>query len=199
VRPGPRLLLVVWLAVVWCALWGEASVGNIVAGVVIGTVLVLLFHPDPDRGGRRDPVAIVRFGIYFAWALIVSNVTVARQVLFPRDSVDLAIVAVPLRARSPLIVSLVANAITLTPGTMTIEVAPSISEDEEEATRAPVVLFVHCLDGSDPESIRAEGLNLEEMAVRGFGTAADREAILGPAPTWPTGPIRQTHPRGSGA
>ena len=38
-----RLLLVVWLTVVWCALWGEASVGNILAGLAISAVLVLAF------------------------------------------------------------------------------------------------------------------------------------------------------------
>ncbi len=183
-RPGPRVLLVVWLTVAWCGLWGEASVGNLIAGVVIGTLLVLLFAPGPDRAGRRDLVAIARFGAYFGWALVVSNVTVAKQVLFPR-TVDLAIVAVPLRVRSPLIVSFVANAITLTPGTMTIEVSPSISAGDEDSDAAPVVLYVHCLDGSDPDGVRAEGLHLEEMAVRAFGTDGDRDAVTGPAPTWP--------------
>ena len=47
------------------------------------------------------------------------------------------------------------------------------------------MLFVHCLVTGDPEDVRAEGLELEERVVRAFGTAADRVAILGPAPPWP--------------
>jgi multisubunit Na+/H+ antiporter MnhE subunit len=183
-RVSPRVLLVVWLTVLWCGLWGEPSVGNLVAGAVAGSAIVVLFPPGPARHAHADPLAIARFGLYFAWALVVSTLSVARQVLFPR-TVVLAIVAVPLRVRSPLIASFVANAITLTPGTMTIEVAPSVPEDGDDSIRTPIVLFVHCLEGSDPGSIRAEGLNLEEMAVRAFGTDADRIAIAGPPPVWP--------------
>ena len=51
---------------------------------------------------------------------------------------------------------MVANAITLTPGTMTIEV----SDDE-----TPIVLYVHVLGLGDPESIREDGWKFEELAV----------------------------------
>lgn len=192
-----RGLLVLWLTVVWCALWGQASAGNIAAGLVLSTLVVVIFPPGAERGGRPRPVAIVRFGLYFAWALIVSNLTVAYQVLRPKGQIAEAIVAVPLRVRSPIIVAFVANAITLTPGTMTIEVLPSPPEvDEWDADGEPVptpelepdepvVLFVHCLAVTDPEEVRTEGLHLEEMAVAAFGTPADRAAVLDPPPPWP--------------
>ena len=61
---------------------------------------------------------------------------------------------------------MVANSITLTPGTMTIEVS-----DGDD----PVVLYVHVLGLADPQSIREDGLDFERLAVRAFGSPGDRE------------------------
>ena len=47
------------------------------------------------------------------------------------------------------------------------------------------MLYVHCLVTGDPDKVRAEGLVLEEYAVRAFGSDDDRLAIQGPAPQWP--------------
>ncbi len=185
-----RVLLVGWLTVVWCALWGEASLGNVLAGVLLSSVLVVAIPVGDDRGAVVRPLHVVNFGLRFGWALITANVAVAAQVLKPRDQLEEAIVAVPLRSRSPLVATFVANAITLTPGTMTVDVRPSLPEGEADGAAlddAPstIVLYVHCLAMGDPESVRTEGLAFEELTVKAFGTAADREAIGRPAPTWP--------------
>lgn len=184
-----RALVVLWLTLVWVLLWGEPSVGNIVAGVVLGVLVVAVFPPADDRGAGLHPVAVLSFGWWFAKALVVANLSVAKEVLRPRLALSEGIVAVPLRASSPIVATFVANAITLTPGTMTVDIRPAeFGVDEHGAGAAPVgspVLFVHCLVTGDPEDVRAEGLDLEERVVRAFGTAADRAAVLLPAPPWP--------------
>ena len=64
---------------------------------------------------------------------------------------------------------MVADAITLTPGTMTVDVF--------DTDDGPAVLYVHALEVADPEAIRADGLRLEGLAVRAFGSRADRERM----------------------
>lgn len=179
-----RVLLVVWLTVVWVLLWGEPSVGNLLAGVILGTLVVLAFPPAEDRGGGVHPLAVLSFGWWFAKALVVANLSVAKEVLRPRLALSEGIVAVPLRATSPVVATFVANAITLTPGTMTVDIRPAeygVDSDEDQMRATPPVLYVHCLVTGDPEDVRAEGRDLEERVVRAFGTAADRAAIAGDA------------------
>jgi len=70
-----------------------------------------------------------------------------------------ALVAVPVRGISSQLLIMVANAITLTPGTFTIEISV-----------APPVLYVHALESDDPDAIRRAVLDLERRLVRAFGT-----------------------------
>ena len=90
---------------------------------------------------------------------------VARAVISPRGALHTGIVAVPLRGCSDAVVTLIADAITLTPGTLTIEVR-----------RDPPVLFVHALDLRDVAQVQADIRKLEVLAVRAFGSD---EALAG--------------------
>lgn len=186
-----RVLLVLWLTLVWVLLWGTASIGNVLAGLVIGSLLVLVVPPGRDRRTGLHPVAILRYLAHFAWALVVATVTVTRTVLRPRLDLDEGIIAVPLRAVSPVVVSFVANSITLTPGTMTVDIRPRSYGTGEDSTGtagdpgvAPV-LFVHCLVTGDPEAVRAAARRFEELVVAAFGSPEDRLALTGLPPTWP--------------
>jgi len=191
-----RVLMVAWLTTVWILLWGDLSPGNTLAGLALALALVLLFPPSPAKHGGVHPVAVIRFGLWFAKALLLSNLSVAREIIRPRIQVEPGIVAVPLRTCSPLITAFVANAITLTPGTLTVDVRPQafgqIGTDPpaghlqvRNGATVPPVLYVHCLKTGDPDQVRADGLELEEYVVRAFGSAADRKAILQPPPVWP--------------
>jgi multicomponent Na+:H+ antiporter subunit E len=167
---------VVVLVLVWVALWGTPSVGNFLGGLLAVGVIFAVFPSGPGRLGAEDEgrvrvLASLHFLVFFAWALVVATWDVTLTVLGPRSKVSEAVVAVPLRSASPVIATMVANAITLTPGTMTIEVS-----DEED----PIVLYVHVLGLGDPESIREDGWKFEELAVAAFGSPRDR-ARLDPA------------------
>jgi multicomponent Na+:H+ antiporter subunit E len=187
-----RMLLVLWLTAVWVLLWGTVSIGNVLAGLVLGILLVLTVPPGQDRRSGVHPVAILRYLGHLAWALVVATATVARTVLRPRLDLEEGIVAVPLRAVSPVVVSFVANSITLTPGTMTVDIRPRSYGTGEEASGtegdpgvAPV-LFVHCLVTGDPAVVREEARRFEELAVAAFGSPEDRRALTAPPPPWPT-------------
>lgn len=65
----------------------------------------------------------LRLFVVFLWDLVVSSVQVARAVLSPRDITRPRFTAIPLRATSDLEITLVANFISLTPGTLSIDVS----------------------------------------------------------------------------
>lgn len=162
-----RLLTMLWLTVVWIALWEDLSVGNALAGVGLAA-LITLIAPVARSGFVFRPVASLRFFGYFAWKLIEASVIVAWEVVTPSNRVNEGIVAIPMRGVSDALTTLVANAISLTPGTLTLEVH-----------RHPTVLYVHVLHLHDIERVRREVVHLEALAVRALGTSAAIGALAG--------------------
>ncbi|GGI05240.1 Na+/H+ antiporter subunit E [Egicoccus halophilus] len=103
---------------------------------------------------RRLPY-IVWALLVFLWALVLSNVRVAWEVLTPGLSMTPAIVRVPTRTRSDWETTLLANMITMTPGTLSIEV--------DEDTRD---LYVHTLYYEGREAFLAEIASLERTLLK---------------------------------
>ncbi len=104
-----RALLVAWLTLVWVLLWGEPSVGNVVAGVLLGILVVAAFPPGDEQGRGVHPLAVLSFGWWFAKALVIANLQVAAQIIRPRLRLEEGIVAVPLRCSSPVVATVVAR------------------------------------------------------------------------------------------
>jgi multicomponent Na+:H+ antiporter subunit E len=193
--PTSSVLAALWLTAVWALLWGSAAPGTLLAGLVLGSLLVLVVPLRRDRGGGVHPVAVVRYGMHFAWALVTATASVAATILRPRMQLDEGIVAVPMRARSPVVVTFVANSISLTPGTLTVDLrprayglaAPTDRPDEPagdaSAEDAPPVLYVHCLVVGDVEDVRRDARRFEELAIAAFGSASDRDALRTGTPT----------------
>lgn len=185
-----RVLNSVVLLAVWVALWGEPSVGNLLSGVLVIVVINIVFPTGPDVVGAEDEgttrvLAATKFLAVFAWALIVANWQVLVDVLRPRLRIAEGIVAVPLVSRSPIIATFVANAITLTPGTLTVEIgggsagrpggrAGRVSSGNAGEHEPPVVLYVHALSMGDADAVRADGRRFERLAVAAFGSTTDR-------------------------
>jgi len=171
-----QVLMVGWLTVIWLALWGSITGPNIVTGIMVSGVLVLVIPPLPIRDDpfTVHPIAALSLLLWFAWALVVSNVSVAREVLTAsgRSSIRIGVVACPLRTRSGRLATIIAHAITLTPGTLTVD-----------ARGRPAVLFVHVLAFEDAEATRAEVADLERRVVDAFGTDDERQRICGRSPS----------------
>ncbi|HBA84441.1 MAG TPA: Na+/H+ antiporter subunit E [Verrucomicrobia bacterium] len=134
------------LAMVWAALTGVFSLRNMATGFVIAYLVLYAASPvmKPTlyfQRLRRLPV----FALYFAWLVIVANVKVARTVLSPGMKLQPGIIAVPLSVEKDSLVVLLANLVTLTPGTLSME----ISRDRR-------TLYVHALDASDPDAVRRD-------------------------------------------
>ena len=163
--------LVLWLTAVWVGLWGSVTPANVLGGLAVATVLVgALPLTDVAEGGQLRPVALVRFAGFFLVDLVRASLQVALLVLRPRTALRQAVVAVPVRGASDRLLTLLANAISLTPGTLTLEV------DRPRST-----LYVHVLHvGAGPgavERVRADVLRLERLAILAVGSAAARQAL----------------------
>jgi multicomponent Na+:H+ antiporter subunit E len=156
---------VVWLAAVWVALWKEVSVANLLGGLAAGVLAVVLVPPRPARGGLTvRPLALVHLAAYFLGKLIEASAVVAWEVATPRNRIKEAIVAVPLHGDTDLLNTLVANAVSLTPGTLSLELIGQ-----------PRVLYVHVLHLKDVESVRRDIGHLEGLAEQALA-ARPRQA-----------------------
>jgi multicomponent Na+:H+ antiporter subunit E len=141
-----QFLLNILLAIAWMLLTGELTAENFIEGLIIG--YIILWVSKVALGGTRYfkkiPKAI-SFFLYFVKELIVANLKVAFDIITPKDYMEPGIVAVPLAAETDMEITLLANLVTLTPGTLSLDV----SKDKK-------VLYIHTLYLDDKEQFRAE-------------------------------------------
>jgi multicomponent Na+:H+ antiporter subunit E len=150
------LLLNVLLALAWVALTGQYTAINLLAGLVLGYLLLIpaQYRQEGTTYFRKVP-RVIRFVFYFIWELIVANVRVLISVLGPLRNLRPAIVAVPLDVKSDAEITMLANMITLTPGTLSLDVSADRS-----------VLFVHAISVDDVEQFKRETKDGFERAVQ---------------------------------
>ncbi len=156
------------LVAFWVALWGEVTVANVVGGVLIaGLVLLVAPLPRPLRGELvMHPVRIAIFVAFFLRELVEASAVVALIVVRRPSSISSGIVAVPLSSDSDALTTIVANCVSLTPGTLTVEV------DSE-----PPVLYIHVLHLIDIDQVKADVATLERHVTRAFGSEAAIAAL----------------------
>ena len=131
------------LAVVWAAITGDFAPWNLVLGFTLGFVVLLAARRAIGSTGyaRRLFNALGLIG-YFLWELLLSNLRVASDVLLPKHRLRPGVLAIPLDARSDVEIVLLANLITVTPGSLSLDV----SADRQ-------TLYLHVMDFDDPEEV----------------------------------------------
>ena len=132
------------LALAWAALMGAWSLGGLAVGFLVGYAVLWMLRPllHDDVYSRRLGSA-VSLALYFLFELVVSSVRVAWYVLAPWKTSRPGIVAVPLEPASDNAVAVLANLVSLTPGSLSVDV----SEDRR-------TLLVHAMFVDDPEEER---------------------------------------------
>lgn len=153
------------LALIWMALRGEVDIPNLLFGILVGLFLVWLGRNVTGRRrfwepGERVPsvgtivrkiVQIPRFLAIFLWEVIKSNIDIAWAVLrvtFGKPShknLQPGIIAVPLDITTDGEITMLANMITLTPGTLSLD----ISDDRK-------TVYVHAVHADNPEKTRRD-------------------------------------------
>ena len=166
----PALLL--WLTVLWIGLWGDVSWANALGGLLVAGAVVLFARLDSAalRPTHFRPFWATVYVVNLGWQLVLSNLRLALEILTPGLGTHTAIVAVRLRGGSDAVVNLVANSITLTPGTMTIDVVRHDPGREPGGGAPGVTMYVHGIYSKDVEAVRHGVLRLEALALRAFGS-----------------------------
>lgn len=169
-RTGQTLALVAWFVLLWCMLWADLSVANLVSGLAVGAVAVALAGriaaPSDDDRVIVSPIGVVVFVVHVLWTLVKSNLFLAWEIVTPTNTIATGTVDVRLRSTSSLIAMAVSNVVTLTPGTVTV----GITDDSS-------VLSIGVLHLADPADVRDDVRRTERYAIRAFGSRAARAAL----------------------
>ena len=142
----PHPLLSVSLVVLWLLLVNELSTGHLVLGALLGWLIPFAtsrFWPEQIR--IRHPGMLLRFLSVFAVDIVRGSFHVAWLILKGSAHLRPVFVEVPLDVKTNLAISLLANTISLTPGT----VSALLSGDRR-------TLIVHTIDTDDPAALVAE-------------------------------------------
>lgn len=163
----------------------DALAGQFLLGLAVGLPVAYVFRRlyadviEVRRSLRSIPSAML-YVLAFFKEVIVANWDVTYRVLAPSQPIEPEVILIPLRVQTDLGVTTIANSITITPGTLTLDYDP-----EENA------LYVHVIDGRDPEAIVEPIRNWEDYALVIF----DEELSPGdPAPDFAVYPPDHTHP-----
>lgn len=153
-------LLNLLLALLWGAVMGSFSGVTLLAGFVLGYLVLLLarpaFGPSAYYAGLWRGLSFV---LFYLWELVLSSARVAYDVLTPTLRAKPGIFRLPLRANTDGEITLLANLISLTPGTLSLDV----SADRR-------VLYVHAMYLQDgPDALRRElSDSMERRVLRVF-------------------------------
>jgi multicomponent Na+:H+ antiporter subunit E len=139
-------LLNLLLALLWAAVVGSVDPAHLLTGFVVGYGVLWLARPvlGPTRYFGKL-VEALRFVTFFVYELVLSNLRVAWDVLTPKAYRRPGVVAVPLDAESDVEITLLANLVTLTPGSLSLDIAPDRS-----------CLYVHAMFVDDVEQLRRD-------------------------------------------
>lgn len=165
-----ELPLLVWLVVVWGALWQDFSPGNLLFGALLAVAVARLFYlPPVELSGRFNIIHAVTFGLGFVAKVAAASAQVLYQATVQGPRVRNAVVAVTLRSHQDLLVTATGHVISLIPGSLVVEVDRSTS-----------TLYLHALNISsaeDVENLRREVRSIEAGLIRVMGTKEELEAV----------------------
>ncbi|WP_331773891.1 Na+/H+ antiporter subunit E [Sulfurospirillum sp. 1612] len=125
----------VFLFIIWVALTMSFSNQELITGFVVSFILALLYvrnYKSLDTF-RFQPIMYLSYLVVFLKNLVLSNIDVARRVIDPKLPINPGIVAIKTALQEDYKKLILANSITLTPGTITLDV----QED---------TLYIHWID-----------------------------------------------------
>ncbi len=139
--PFPWLSLALWT--IWLLVNNTFAPGHMVLGGILAILIPLAtsaFWPEPVR--LRRPWLAIKYAGRLALDIVTANLQVAIWIIRPNRRLQPAFIRYELELSSPLAISLLANTISLTPGTVSCD----LSADQR-------FLLIHCLHGEDTESL----------------------------------------------
>lgn len=146
-NPQQNLYMLLFLvnlvvAFIWQQIFPIFGVADYLIGFGLGFLVIWL----TNRAYGRRAYDLIYFIGYVLWAIVLSNLSLAKLVLQPRLQLDPGIIAVPLTVSTNLEIMILASVITLTPGTISVDLGQNAQRER--------VLYVHNLTVGDAEAFR---------------------------------------------
>ncbi len=143
------------LAVLWMGINASFSLESLLIGFALGFVILLAARPLMGRTRYFSMFwKVPRFVGYMAWEILLSSLSVTKAVCSQRLVIHPAMLKYPLSVQSDFEITLLANLITLTPGTLSVDV----SDDRR-------FIYVHGLLVEDADAVRASIRSGLEMRI----------------------------------
>jgi len=165
-----ELPLLVWLVIVWGALWQDFSPGNLLFGALLAVAVARLFYlPPVELSGRFNILFAVPFALVFLAKVVVASAQILYLAVVRGPRVKNAVVAVTLRSHQDLLVTATGHVISLIPGSLVVEVDRSTS-----------TLYLHALNissAADVEDLKKEVRSIEAGLIRIMGTKEELDAV----------------------
>lgn len=137
-----QILLNLLLAMIWAMLSNSWTFLDLSIGYFIGLILLYVFRKFlPTAFYMKRVIAVVKLILLFLKELVLSNVSVVKQVLSPKLNIKPGIFALPTELKTRFEITTLANLISLTPGTLTVDVSHDNS-----------TLYIHAIDVPDTEA-----------------------------------------------
>ena len=165
-RLRPRVLEIVWLTLVWVLLWGTFTPLSIVGGVVVAVGVIGAFRfPPAEAHLPLRPLRLVGLVVYLAYDIVVSGAEVSWQTLRYGPAAQGAVFEVPLLSSSDRVVTVIANALSLSPGAMALQI-----------DHAHGLWFVYALgprDEAGVERSRRRTMDMQRRVIAALGTSEE--------------------------
>jgi multicomponent K+:H+ antiporter subunit E len=141
----PHPILSLMLLGLWLLLVNSVSVGNLLLGILLAWLIPLFTARFWEAQVHiHKPLTLLRFFGVVLWDILIANVAVAALVVGPSRRLQPGFIMMPMRLRGNVGLSLLANTISLTPGTL----SAFLSADRTQ-------LVIHALQADDPDEIIA--------------------------------------------
>ena len=154
------------LVLLWMLLWGEFTWLSLLTGVVLGLLVSVAFYlPAVALSGRLNILYALAFAGRLLLDIVVASLQIAWSAVNPRYRPSNAIIAVPLRTRSDLVMTFTAEAVSLVPGSIVLDL------DRETAT-----LYLHAFNvrsQDDVPALKRSVLATERRLILAAGSADD--------------------------
>jgi multicomponent Na+:H+ antiporter subunit E len=169
-RRWPQVL---WLTVVHVLLWGTVSVKIVVGGLLVAVAVTALFPlPLLPRLPLR-PLRLLRLAGFLLVDLGMSGALVAWETVRYGPRARAGIVAVPLLTRSDRVITLVAGAVALAPGSFVLQI------DRRGFETGAACWYVYALGlrgPGDADRVRRQVLSLQRKVIAAFGSPEELRA-----------------------
>lgn len=136
------------LALAWAGMTENFAPANLLIGFLLG--LLVLFFARRVIGTPNYLIKVrqvMGLQLFMIWELILANLRVAYEVLTPNYNMRPGVIAIPLDAKTDAEITLLACLITLTPGTLSLDVA---------ADRSALYIHIMYIDDDDLDVVRRQ-------------------------------------------